>query len=85
MSARSEGDEAPLWLGHACQGGRAEGGEGPAAQCIGPVGVKVSKDTRIRPKDDYPHSHGEGIVIRSRAFVNNPSQHRLLRRASSAA
>ena len=64
---------------------RGAGGEGPAAQCIGPVGVMVSKDTRIRPKDDYPHSHGEGIVIRSRAFVNNPSQRRLLRRASSAA
>ena len=62
MSARSEGDETPLWLG-ARSGG------------INASGLEVSRERnfqRARRAREYLHSHSEWIVGRSRAFVNSP-------------
>ena len=68
MSARSEGDETPLWLdAHACQEARSGG--------INATGLEVSRERnfqRARRAREYLHSHSEWIVGRSRALMNNP-------------
>ena len=68
MSARSEGDETPLWLdAHACQEARSGG--------INATGLEVSRERnfqRARRACEYLHSHSEWIVGRSRVLMNNP-------------
>ena len=68
MSARSEGDETPLWLdAHACQEARSGG--------INASGLEVSRERnfqRARRAREYLHSHSEWIVGRSRALMNSP-------------
>ena len=60
MNARSEGEETPLWLdAHACQRHGVEEPEGMAAHYVEGAGAST-------------HSHSECIVVRSRAFMNNP-------------
>ena len=68
MSARSEGDETPLWLG-ARSGG------------INSSGLEVSRERnfqrarrareRVHGTREYLHSHSEWIVDRSRALMNS--------------
>ena len=75
MSARSEGDETPLWLdAHACQEARSGG--------INASGLEVSRERNfqrarrarecVRRTHEYLHSHSGRIIGRSSAFVNNP-------------
>ena len=80
MSARSEGDETPLWLdAHACQEARGGGTDAPAgragicALCRGGRSERV-RGTRecVRRTHEYLHSHSERIVGRGRAFLSNP-------------
>ena len=62
MYARSEGDEAPLWLDARSIG-------------INSSGLEVSRERnfqRARRAREYLHSHSEWIVGRSSAFMDNP-------------
>ena len=66
MNARSEGDETPLWLdAHACQEARSGGTNAPE----GRAGIAAHY---VEGAGASTHSHSECIVVRSRAFVDNP-------------
>ena len=77
MNARSEGDETPLWVGgHGVEDPEdmaAHHVEGPERTC--PQDTRTCpQDTRTCPQDTRVTcpSHSECIVVRSRAFMNDP-------------
>ena len=85
MNARSEGDETPLWLdAHACQEARRKTGrhrlevsrKRTSNAPGGRAGIAVhyvEGPQRTRPQDARVlPSHSEWIVVRSRAFMDNP-------------